>query len=55
MRLGALPCHIKKETNAFKAYKTDEVMERHRHRFEFNNHYREDFQKQIQMDAAAIH
>ena len=46
MRLGALPCHIKKETNAFKAYKTDEVMERHRHRFEFNNHYREDFQKQ---------
>ena len=46
MRLGALPCHVKKDTNASKAYKADEVMERHRHRFEFNNHYREDFQKQ---------
>jgi CTP synthase len=45
MRLGALPCHIKKDTLAFKAYKSDEISERHRHRFEFNNHYREDFQK----------
>ena len=45
MRLGALPCHIKKETLAYKAYKTDEIMERHRHRYEFNNRYREDFQK----------
>ncbi len=46
MRLGALACHIKKDTLAYKAYKTDEVMERHRHRYEFNNAYREDFQKQ---------
>lgn len=46
MRLGALPCHLKKETHSYKAYKSDEIMERHRHRFEFNNHYREDFQKQ---------
>ena len=45
MRLGALPCHIKKETNTYKAYKSDEVMERHRHRYEFNNEYRDDFQK----------
>ena len=45
MRLGALPCHLKKDTMAHKAYKADEVMERHRHRYEFNNHYREDFQK----------
>jgi CTP synthase len=45
MRLGALPCHIKKDTFAYKAYKTDEMMERHRHRYEFNNKYREDFQK----------
>ena len=45
MRLGALPCHIKKDTLAYKAYKTDETMERHRHRYEFNNQYREDFQK----------
>ena len=46
MRLGALPCHVKKETHAYRAYKSDEVMERHRHRYEFNNQYREDFQKQ---------
>lgn len=45
MRLGALPCHIKKETLAYEAYRSDEVMERHRHRYEFNNRYREDFQK----------
>ena len=45
MRLGAQPCLVKKDTLAHKAYKTDEVMERHRHRYEFNNQYREDFQK----------
>ena len=45
MRLGALPCHIKKDTRTYRSYKTDEVMERHRHRFEFNNAYREEFQK----------
>lgn len=45
MRLGALPCHIKKDTQAYRAYKTDEISERHRHRYEFNNKYREDFQK----------
>ncbi len=45
MRLGALPCHVKKETQAYKAYKSDEVTERHRHRYEFNNKYRESFAK----------
>ncbi|HXV27367.1 MAG TPA: CTP synthase [bacterium] len=46
MRLGALPCHLKKDTLAYRAYKTEDAMERHRHRYEFNNAYREDFQKQ---------
>lgn len=45
MRLGALPCHLKKDTLAFRAYKAEEVMERHRHRYEFNNKYRESFSK----------
>ncbi len=45
MRLGALPCHVKKDTLAYEAYKADEVMERHRHRYEFNNKYREPFAK----------
>lgn len=39
--MGALPCHLKKESLAHKAYKSDEVMERHRHRYEFNNKYRD--------------
>lgn len=45
MRLGAYPCQIKKDTLAYKAYKMDEISERHRHRYEFNNEYREKFQK----------
>ncbi len=45
MRLGAYPCQVKKDTLAYKAYKTEEISERHRHRYEFNNEYREKFQK----------
>ncbi len=39
MRLGAYTCYIKKDTKAFETYKTEEVSERHRHRYEFNNEY----------------
>ncbi len=45
MRLGAYTCSIKKKTNAFNAYKRTKTMERHRHRFEFNNDYLKDFVK----------
>ncbi|HNX68003.1 MAG TPA: CTP synthase [Candidatus Omnitrophota bacterium] len=45
MRLGAYPCTIRKDTLAAKAYKAEEISERHRHRYEFNNEYREKFQK----------
>jgi len=45
MRLGAVPCHIKKDTKAYEAYGEEVVMERHRHRYEFNNQYRDIFQK----------
>ncbi len=41
MRLGAYPCIIKKETSAFRAYSVAEISERHRHRYEFNNAYKE--------------
>ncbi|UCE54556.1 MAG: CTP synthase [Desulfobacterales bacterium] len=37
MRLGAYPCHLKKNTFAYCAYESDEISERHRHRYEFNN------------------
>jgi CTP synthase len=44
MRLGEYPCIIEKETNAYQAYRTDEIKERHRHRYEFNNTYKDDLQ-----------
>jgi len=39
MRLGAYPCRIEKNTFAHQAYGKDEISERHRHRYEFNNKY----------------
>ncbi len=45
MRLGAYPCHIiDQDTNAFRAYGTDTIQERHRHRYEFNNTYLADME-----------
>ena len=43
MRLGSYPCLIKENTLAKKIYSQDKVQERHRHRYEFNNAYREIF------------
>jgi CTP synthase len=40
MRLGLYPCCLQPGTAARKAYGVEEVEERHRHRFEFNNSYR---------------
>ncbi|MGE5432018.1 MAG: CTP synthase [Syntrophomonadaceae bacterium] len=40
MRLGAFPCKIKEGTRAMEAYKSDEISERHRHRYEVNNNFR---------------
>ena len=46
MRLGAYPCLITGEdTFAFQAYGTPEIQERHRHRYEFNNDYRDTLTK----------
>jgi len=39
MRLGAYPCKLKKDTLAFEAYRAQNLSERHRHRYEFNNEY----------------
>jgi CTP synthase len=41
LRLGAYPCVLKEGTHAYKAYGAPEISERHRHRFEFNNAYRQ--------------
>jgi len=45
MRLGLYPCDLKKGTKAADAYGESTVQERHRHRFEFNNKFKEDFEK----------
>lgn len=45
MRLGKYPCIIKKDTLAYELYKTEEISERHRHRFEYNNEYKERLEK----------
>jgi CTP synthase len=45
MRLGAWTCAIEKDTLLQKAYKSDLIKERHRHRYEFNDAYYEQFKK----------
>ncbi len=46
MRLGSYPCTIKKGTLAEKIYKTTDIEERHRHRFEYNNTYRKQMEEE---------
>jgi CTP synthase len=43
MRLGSYPCRIEPESHAWDCYQKELVSERHRHRFEFNNQYRDAF------------
>ncbi len=45
MRLGSYPCVLSKDTLARKIYKKEKIDERHRHRYEFNNGYREILEK----------
>lgn len=45
MRLGSYPCKLDKNSLAYREYGQEIIDERHRHRFEFNNKYREEFSK----------
>lgn len=45
MRLGTYKCQLKSNSNASNAYNTENINERHRHRFEFNDSYLEQFEK----------
>lgn len=45
MRLGAYPCQLDPYSKAGKAYDSDSIVERHRHRYEFNNNYLSEFVK----------
>lgn len=44
MRLGAFDCVLKKDSKAYQAYGKEHIQERHRHRFEFNNEYKGEFE-----------
>lgn len=54
MRLGSYVCMVKKGTNAHRAYRKKKIFERHRHRYEFNNKYKE-IMKQKGMVFSGIH
>ena len=45
LRLGSYPCVLKKGTVAYNAYRQEKINERHRHRYEFNNQFRDDLEK----------
>ena len=45
MRLGAYECVLTKGSKAYEAYQSEHIQERHRHRYEFNNDYKEEFIK----------
>ena len=45
MRLGAYKCQLKAKSKIAEAYRTEQISERHRHRFEFNDKYIEQFEK----------
>jgi len=46
MRLGAYPCELLKGSKAYSIYGKSKIMERHRHRYEFNNKYLKQFEKE---------
>ena len=53
MRLGAYPCILKDDSITAKIYGKTGINERHRHRYEFNNRYKEEFEKSG-MDIAGL-
>jgi CTP synthase len=45
MRLGAYECILDQHSKTFEAYKSEHIQERHRHRYEFNNDYKQEYEK----------
>ena len=45
MRLGAYECVLRQGSRVFNIYKKENIQERHRHRYEFNNEYQKEFEK----------
>ena len=55
MRLGAYRCDLTPGTKARAAYGTDTIQERHRHRYEFNNKYREALEAKAGLVVSGVH
>ena len=45
MRLGAYDCHLREDSKSRSIYGKSDIQERHRHRYEFNNKYQEEYEK----------
>ena len=45
MRLGAYPCNLNENSKSYRIYGTEHISDRHRHRYEFNNKYYQDYEK----------
>ena len=45
MRLGKYNCRLNKDSISYELYKEDTINERHRHRYEYNNYYRDNLEK----------
>ena len=55
MRLGAYDCNLRVGSKAEKAYGTKQISERHRHRFEFNNVFKDQFEKNGLVISGTLH
>ena len=55
MRLGAYRCELKPGTKAYTAYQSNVIYERHRHRYEFNNAYRERLENEAGLVVSGVH
>jgi len=55
MRLGAYRCELKPGTKAHTAYQSNVIYERHRHRYEFNNAYRERLENEAGLVVSGVH
>lgn len=53
MRLGGYECDVKKGTKTYEAYGTEHIVERHRHRYEYNNEFKQQFEE-AGMDSVGI-
>ena len=51
MRLGEYDCHILKDTLAYSLYEKEDIKERHRHRYEFNNQYKKELCEIIELPS----